>query len=51
MIYSEYQLEQLINKYTRIAVTTNERNEQKTTKSLIGHFSTTKPGNILIADI
>jgi len=29
----------------------NERNEQKTTKSLIDHFSTTKPGNILTADI
>ena len=51
MIYSEYQFEQLIYKYTRIAITTNERNEQKTTKSLIDHFSTTKPGNILTADI
>ncbi len=26
-IYSEYQLEQLINSYTRVAVTTNELNE------------------------
>ena len=51
MSYSEYQFEQLINKCTRIAVTTNERNEQKTTKSLIDHFSTTKPWNILTADI
>ena len=29
----------------------NTKNEQKTTKSLIDHFSTTKPGNALIADI
>ena len=51
MIYSECHFEQLINKHTRIAVTINERNEQKTTKSLIDHFHTTKPGNILTADI
>ena len=42
MIYSEFQFAQLINKYTRVAVTTNEQNEQKTTKTLIdprgGHF-------------
>ena len=44
MIYSEYQFEQLINRYTRIAVRTNERSEHKSTKSLIDHFSTTKPG-------
>ena len=41
----------LINRYSRIAVTANERNEQNTTKSLIDYFSTRKPGNILTADI
>ena len=51
MIYFEYQFEQLITKYTRIAVTTNERNEEKATKSLIDQFATTKPMNIFTADI
>ena len=51
MIYSEYRFKQLINKYTRLAITTNERNEQKTKKSLIDQFSTRNPGNILTADI
>ena len=51
MIYSEFQFTQLINKYTRVAVTTNERNEQKTTKTLIDHFSTTSPRYILRADV
>ena len=50
-IYSEYQLEQLIKSYTRVAVTTNERNEQITSKTLIDHFSTTSPKYILKADV
>ena len=51
MIYSEFQFEQIINKYTRVAVTTNEQNEQKTTKTLIDHFSTASPRYILRADV
>ena len=50
-IYSEFQFTQLINKYTRVAITTNEQNEQKTTKTLIDHFSTTSPRYILRADV
>ena len=50
-IYSEYQLEQLIKSYTRVAVATNERNEQITSKTLIDHFSTTSPKYILKADV
>ena len=50
-IYSEYQLEQLIKSYTRVAVTTNERNEQNISKTLIDHFSTTSPKYILKADV
>ena len=41
----------MINKYTRVAVTSNERNEQRTTKTLIDHFSTTSPKRILRADV
>ena len=51
LIYSEYQFEHPINKCSRVAVTTNERILQKTTKSLTGLFSATKPRNILNADI
>ena len=50
-IYSEFQFTQLINNYTRVAITTNEQNEQKTTKTLIDHFSTTSPRYILRADV
>ncbi len=51
MIYSEFQFDQLINKYTRVAVTTNEHNVQTTTRTLIDHFSTTSPRYILRADV
>ena len=51
MIYSGYQFDYLISRYTKVAVTTSERNEQKTTKALTDHFPITKPGNILNADI
>ena len=50
-IYSEYQLEQLIKCYTRVAVTTNERNEQNISKMLIDYFSTTSPTYILKAEV
>ena len=50
-IYSEYQLEQFIQSYTRVAVTMNERNEQNISKMLIGHFSTTSPKYILNAEV
>ncbi len=50
-IYSEYQLEQLIRSYTRVAVTTNENREQNVSKTLIDHFSTTNPNNIQKADV
>ena len=46
-IYSEYQFEQLIKKHTRIAVTSNKKGEQKTSRTLIDHFATNK--YILIA--
>ena len=51
MIYSEFQFAQLMSKYTRVAVTTNEQNEQKITKTLIDHFSTMSPRYILRADV
>ena len=50
-IYSEYQLEQLIRSYTRVAVTTNENGVQNVSKTLIDHFSTTNPINIQKADL
>ena len=50
-IYAEFQFSQMINKYTRVAVTRNERKEQRTTKTLIDHFSTTSPKRILRADV
>ena len=39
LIYSEYQLEQLIKSYTRVAVTTTGSIEQRTSNILIDHFS------------
>ena len=41
----------MIKSYTRVAVTTNERNEQSISKTLIDHFSTTNPKYILKADV
>ena len=41
-LYREYQFEQLITDYTRVAVTTNETGESTTSKSLIDHFSTNR---------
>ena len=50
-MYSEYQIEQLIKKYTRVAVTTTELGEQRVSKSLIDHFSTSNSKCILDADV
>ena len=41
----------MIKSYTRVAVKTNERNEQNISKTLIDHFSTTSPKYILKADV
>ena len=51
MIYCEFQLEQLIKEYTRVAVTTNELNEQVVTKTLIDHFSSSCPKYIMHSDV
>ena len=41
LIYSEYQLEQLIKSFTRVAKTTTESGKQTVSKTLIDHFSST----------
>ena len=46
-----YHLEQMIKDHTRIATTTTETGEQKTSKTLIDHFSTSCPKYILKADV
>ena len=51
LVYSEYQLEQLIRSYTRIDVTTTEQGDKKISKSLIDHFSSSNPKFILKADV
>ena len=50
-IYSEYQLEQLIKRYARVAITTTELGEQQVSKTLIDHFSSTNAKNIVEADV
>ena len=50
LAYSEYQLEQLVKQYLRVAATTTELGEQKVNKSLIGHFTTSSSNHILEAD-
>ena len=50
-MYSEYQLEQLIKSYTRVAVATTEQGDKRIRKSLIDHFSTSNPKFILKADV
>ena len=42
LIYSEYQLEKLINSYTRLAATHNSNDSLNVTKTLIDHISTSK---------
>ena len=51
LIYSEYQLEQLIKSYTRVAMTTTESGEQRTSKTLIDHFSSSNSKYIIEADV
>ena len=50
-IYSEYQLEQLVKSYTRVSTTTNKNNEQRISKTLIDHFSTTRKQYISEVDV
>ena len=50
-IYSEFQLEQLIKSYTRVAVTHTDDGDPTVSKTLIDHFSTNKPNYILNVDI
>ena len=51
LVYAEYQLEQLIKSYTRVAVTTTEQGDKRVSKSLIDHFSTSNSKFILKADV
>ena len=46
LIYSEFQFEQQITEYTRVATYTNAQGEAKITKSLVDHFSTNRPNHI-----
>ena len=39
-VYSEFQLEQLIKTYTRVAIKTSDNGTKRVSKSLIDHFST-----------
>ena len=48
VIYSELQLQQLIKVCTRMAITTNERNEQAIAQTLLDHFSSSCPRYILL---
>ena len=50
-LYNEYQLEQLIKDYTRVAVRITKENEHHTSKTLIDHFSTNKPKYILSSGV
>ena len=51
-LYSEYQLQQMITDYTRIAVTTDEAaGEHSTSKSLIDHFSTNRAKYIVMSGV
>ena len=50
-IYSEFQLEQLVKSYTRVAVTNSENGDPTVSKTLINHFSTNKANYILKVDI
>ena len=50
-VYSEFQLEQLIRSYTRVATTHNGNDDTAISKTLIDHFSTNKPKHILKVDI
>ncbi len=47
----EYQFEQLVNSYTRVAVTNSSSNSPNVTRTLIDHFSANKPNFILKKEI
>ena len=51
LVYSEYQLTQLIKSYTRVAVTRTDQGYKRISKSLIYHFSTSNPKFILTTDV
>ena len=51
LIYSEYQLEQFIRSYTRVAIMTTESGEQRTSNTLIDHFYSSHSKYILEADV
>ena len=51
LIYSEFQMEQFIKNYTRIAITTTQQGEKRTSKPLIDHFSTSNSKYILKSDV
>lgn len=46
LIYSEFQFEQLITEFTRVATTTSSNGETSTTKTIIDHLSTNRPNFI-----
>ena len=46
LLYSEFQFEQLITDFTRVATKTNSNGETNTTKTVIDHFSTNRPNFI-----
>ena len=46
LIYSEFQFEQLITDFTRVATTTSSNGETSTTKTIIDHLSTNRPNFI-----
>ena len=50
-VYSEFQLEQLIKTYTRVAIKTSDNGTKRISKSLIDHFSTSKARYILKTDV
>ena len=50
-VYTEFQIEQLIKTYTRVATKTNENGTKRICKSLIDHFSISNSRYILKTDI
>ena len=46
LLYSEFQFEQLITEFTRVATKTSSNGETYTTKTVIDHFSTNRPNFI-----
>ena len=51
LIFYEYQLEQLIKSYTRVAATTTESREQKRSNASIDHFAYSHSKYITEADV